>query len=135
MGKDKHVLSTSLILHSFVATGISIKMFPLGNLAEQSIVRYNLILGFGAVSAAALIIYNVYKRYQRNGSLSCVRNWKPVGTVSGLNIYPIKSCHRIDVEEADCGKLGIYNEEFRDRFRDSQTLKLFKLFVVVNISF
>lgn len=86
-------------------------MFPTGSIEQNNIIRYNLILGFGVISAA--VIYTIYKRFQqRNDSNS---DWKPVGIVSGLNIYPVKSCHRIEVEEACCGKLGLHNDEFADR--------------------
>ena len=88
-------------------------MFPTGSIEQNNIIRYNLILGFGVISAA--VIYTIYKRFQqRNDSNS---DWKPVGIVSGLNIYPVKSCHRIEVEEACCGKLGLHNDEFADRFK------------------
>ena len=31
----------------------------------------------------------------------------PVATVSKLYVYPVKSCHRIEVESAECWKRGL----------------------------
>jgi len=87
-------------------------MFPTGLIEQNSLVKHNVILGLGVISAA-FIAYNIYKRFHQRDDSNW--NWKPVGTVSALNIHPIKSCHRIEVKEANCGKLGLYNEEFCDR--------------------
>ncbi|XP_063159830.1 mitochondrial amidoxime reducing component 2 isoform X2 [Candoia aspera] len=40
---------------------------------------------------------------------------KQVGTVSGLFIYPIKSCRGIAVQQAEVAKLGLRNGDLRDR--------------------
>lgn len=87
-------------------------MFPAGVFEQNSIVKNNVIFGVGLISAA-VIIYNIYKRSQRRNDSDST--WKPVGVVTGLNIHPVKSCHRLEVGEANCGKLGLYNEDFVDR--------------------
>ena len=89
-------------------------MFPAGVFEQNSIVKNNVIFGVGLISAA-VIIYNIYKRSQRRNDSDST--WKPVGVVTGLNIHPVKSCHRVEVGEANCGKLGLYNEDFVDRFK------------------
>lgn len=40
---------------------------------------------------------------------------KQVGTVSGLFIYPIKSCKGIAVQQAEVTKLGLRDGDMRDR--------------------
>ena len=35
------------------------------------------------------------------------RYYRPVGVVSGLNVYPIKSCKGITLQEASCLQMGI----------------------------
>nr|XP_056709347.1 mitochondrial amidoxime reducing component 2-like [Euleptes europaea] len=39
-----------------------------------------------------------------------------VGTVSGLYLYPLKSCRRVSVEEAEVSDMGLRKGDLRDRF-------------------
>lgn len=43
------------------------------------------------------------------------RNFKLVGTVSRIYIYPVKSCKGIRLTEAECLKTGMHIPEMRDR--------------------
>ena len=51
---------------------------------------------FGAV-AAGLAYYHQYKKW---------KNWKQVGVVSRLFIYPVKSMKEIEVKSLVCGPLA-----------------------------
>ncbi|XP_015280849.1 PREDICTED: LOW QUALITY PROTEIN: mitochondrial amidoxime reducing component 2-like [Gekko japonicus] len=44
------------------------------------------------------------------------RSLVQVGTVSGLYIYPVKSCRRVSVEDAEATELGLRKGDLRDRF-------------------
>lgn len=36
----------------------------------------------------------------------------PVGKVSKINVYPVKSCHRIEVDTIECGIRGLTNDRY-----------------------
>uniref|UniRef100_A0ACB8GAM1 Uncharacterized protein n=1 Tax=Sphaerodactylus townsendi TaxID=933632 RepID=A0ACB8GAM1_9SAUR len=44
------------------------------------------------------------------------RDVAQVGTVTGLYIYPVKSCQRVSVEEAEVTRMGLRKGDLRDRF-------------------
>lgn len=63
-----------------------------------------LILLAGIVLTGIAFIYRKKKR-----------QWTPVGHVGALVIYPIKSCHGIEVSTAQCTPLGLKSGILRDR--------------------
>lgn len=91
-------------------------------------------IGLGVVTVAAG--YYLYTRMQRRGgslpksAQQCVKEWKAVGKVTNLHIFPIKSCKGIEVEEAEAMHMGLgLNEEIRDRyitFYEVMSLQLIK---------
>ncbi len=84
-------------------------------------------IGLGVVTVAAG--YYLYTRMQRRGgslpnsAQQCVKEWKPVGKVTNLHIFPVKSCKGIEVEEAEAMHMGLgLNEEIRDRYTFSKVM-------------
>lgn len=80
------------------------------------------LLAVGGVAVgllAARAAYQAIKRYGSQDVLTAqhqVQSWQPVGTVAALCIHPIKSCHRIEVEEGECLTLGLSSgTDLRDR--------------------
>ena len=77
-----------------------------------------LAVGLGAALLSAAAAYKLYlksSQWEKKNSKQLVKWWKPVGTVAALNIFPIKSCQGISVEEADCQTLGLTNGPLQDR--------------------
>jgi len=73
-------------------------------------------VGLGAaLSVAAAYKFYCASRRSRLNSKQLVKSWKAVGHVSSLHVYPIKSCHGIQVEEAECQNLGLVHKELQDR--------------------
>ena len=66
---------------------------------------------FYALAGGALLKYGIYYFLYRKKP----KNLKRVATISSLVIYPIKSCHGVEVPEAECTELGLKYGEFRDR--------------------
>lgn len=81
-------------------------------------VRQNVVLavgvGVGLLSAAAA--YKLYaKPSQMKNSKQLVKGWKACGVVSHINMFPIKSCQGIPVDEADAREMGLVSGELQDR--------------------
>ena len=72
-------------------------------------------VGTGAALLAAAAAYKAYKRATYSISSELVKSWKPVAKVTAIHIYPIKSCHGIQVDEAEATTLGLVNGECQDR--------------------
>ena len=49
----------------------------------------------------------VYRNILTNMDSDVEKNFKGVGTVTSLHVYPVKSCKVIDLEEAKCIDTGI----------------------------
>lgn len=76
------------------------------------------IVAFGlgtALTVAAVYRFYCASRKSRLNSKQLVKSWKAVGRVSSLHVYPIKSCHGVQVEEAECQTLGLVHQELQDR--------------------
>lgn len=72
-------------------------------------------VGAGAALLAGAAAYKAYKRASYGTSSELVKSWKPVAKVTAIHIYPIKSCHGIQVDEAEATTLGLINGELQDR--------------------
>ncbi len=85
-----------------------------------------LAVGVGAAAiltaAAAYKLYIKSSQWQKKNSKQLVKGWKAVGTVAALNIFPIKSCQGIPVDEAECMTLGLANGTLQDRFVNLHSL-------------
>jgi cytochrome bd-type quinol oxidase subunit 1 len=82
--------------------------------------KQKVVLAVGIGAAALLGAAAAYKLYKKSNQLKTskqlVKGWKACGVVSQLHIFPIKSCHGIEVEEADAQKMGLVSGELQDRF-------------------
>ncbi|XP_054836315.1 mitochondrial amidoxime reducing component 2-like [Eublepharis macularius] len=65
-----------------------------------------------AGAALALGVAAAWRRRRRQSRQSL----EQVGTVTGLFIYPLKSCRRVSVEDAEVTSLGLRKGDLRDRF-------------------
>lgn len=63
------------------------------------------ILAATAVGAVTVLGMYLYRKRKRNPMPT---EWKSVGKVKGLYMYPLKSGRRIELETADCTEYGIY---------------------------
>lgn len=72
------------------------------------------LLGAGAVVAAGLALWWYHqKRKSPKKRQSKPEDFPvPVGRVANLWVYPLKSGHRLEVEEADCLARGLKNDRF-----------------------
>jgi CRISPR/Cas system-associated protein Csx1 len=82
--------------------------------------RYIAIIGGVAVGLlAARALYQMLKKKNEVDTKTAkylVTKWEPVGKVTSLHIYPIKSCHRVKVDEGYCDVLGLKSGSYlRDR--------------------
>lgn len=73
-------------------------------------------VGAGAALLAAAAAYKNYKERSLKTSKDLVKSWKPVAKVTAIHIYPIKSCHGIQVDEAEVTTLGLASGELQDRY-------------------
>ena len=76
----------------------------------------------GGVAVGLLTARALYKMLKNKRAVDTktakylVTKWEPVGKVSSLYIYPIKSCLRIEVDEGYCDALGLKSgSNLRDR--------------------
>jgi len=77
----------------------------------------------GGTAFAVLAVTVIYRKLIQHWKKTVVESaekmikfWEPVGRISGLTIYPIKSCRGVEVSEADCTLIGLTNgEHLRDR--------------------
>ena len=76
----------------------------------------------GGVAVGLLTARALYKMLKNKRAVDTktakylVTKWEPVGKVSSLYIYPIKSCHRVEVDEGYCDALGLKSgSNLRDR--------------------
>ncbi|XP_046441184.1 mitochondrial amidoxime-reducing component 1-like isoform X1 [Daphnia pulex] len=81
--------------------------------------KQKVVLAVGIGAAALLGAAAAYKLYKKSNQMKTskqlVKGWKACGVVSQLHIFPIKSCHGIEVEEADAQKMGLVSGELQDR--------------------
>lgn len=75
---------------------------------------------FAATTVTALSVLATYL-YQYKKKLKLLEPWQPVGKVTKLCIYPLKSGRKIEVDEAECTEYGLRllpadgSYQFRDR--------------------
>lgn len=73
-----------------------------------------------ATTVTALSVLGTYL-YHYKKKLKLLEPWQPVGKVSKLCIYPLKSGRKIEVNEAECTEYGLRlpqnvgGYQFRDR--------------------
>lgn len=78
-----------------------------------------LAVGVGAAILTAAAAYKAYvksSQKQERKSKQLVKGWNPVGKVTALHVFPIKSCHGVEVVEAQAEAMGLVNGELQDRF-------------------
>ena len=61
--------------------------------------RTQLLVGVSAASAAVIGVF-LWRKWSS-------RSRRKVAEVTQLYVYPIKSCHRIELKESDCNKRGL----------------------------
>lgn len=83
--------------------------------------HFNLILSGHYITAAVATAgaiggvycaYHIYKEYQKP---KLPTEWKEVGTLKDIYVYPIKSCGPIMLNKAECTILGLKDGWLRDR--------------------
>ena len=80
-------------------------------------IKVFLAVGIGAALLGAAVAYKLYmKSKEEKHFRQLVKKWKASGVVSQLHIYPLKSGHGIQVEEAYAHKMGLVHGELQDRF-------------------
>lgn len=93
-----------------------------------------LAVGVGAALISAAAAYKLYKKssqIQGKSSKQLVKGWKPVGRVAALHIFPIKSCHGVEVDEAQAEAMGLVNGELQDRFVYLYKCNFVDIFLIV----
>lgn len=77
-----------------------------------------LALGIGATSIALVVAYRLYNKSSQRAKTEepLIKDWKAVGTVTALNIFPIKSCQGILVNEAEAQPIGLVKDDLKDRY-------------------
>ena len=76
-------------------------------------------LGIGVALGLITIttIYRLFLKMSKRSRFDLPQSWQMVGKVSGLFVYPIKSCHCVQVNEADCEETGLKCSTYlRDRY-------------------
>lgn len=73
-----------------------------------------MLVGLG-IGASALAATSAYYRYKSNKLQTPPSNWKEIGRIEDIYIFPIKSCAPIKLDSAQCDNLGIIEQKIRDR--------------------
>jgi len=63
--------------------------------------RVQLLVGVSAASVAAVVGVFLWRKWNTASSD------RKVAEVTHLYVYPIKSCHRIEVTQSECNKRGL----------------------------
>ncbi|XP_077196079.1 mitochondrial amidoxime reducing component 2-like [Paroedura picta] len=66
--------------------------------------------------AGAALALGVAAAWRRRRQRHAARSLVQVGTVSGLYIYPVKSCRRVSVDDAAVTEMGLCKGDMGDRF-------------------
>ena len=61
--------------------------------------RTQLLVGVSAASVAAVVGVFLWRKWSSSRG--------KVGEVTQLYVYPLKSCHRIELKQSDCNKRGL----------------------------
>ncbi|XP_038104435.1 mitochondrial amidoxime-reducing component 1 isoform X2 [Culex quinquefasciatus] len=75
----------------------------------------NVILAAVGVSVAAVTGYGVYKLVRQYLENTPPKQWRRVGELTDLHVYPIKSCGAIRLTQMDCSTIGPKLGLLRDR--------------------
>ncbi|KAJ0173713.1 hypothetical protein K1T71_010862 [Dendrolimus kikuchii] len=67
-------------------------------------------------TAGVIAGYCAYRYYQETNRVKIPTEWKQVGTLQNLYVYPIKSCGPVILESAECTNMGLRSGWLRDRF-------------------
>ena len=70
------------------------------------------LLAFGLGSAGALALWWLWKGRRQTPDLAAFK--RPVAKVAQICIYPVKSCHRIELPTARCGVRGLKYDRWVD---------------------
>ena len=62
--------------------------------------RTQLLVGVSAASVAAVVGVFLWRKWSSSPR-------EKVGEVTQLYVYPIKSCHRIELKQSECNKRGL----------------------------
>ncbi|CAG9835868.1 unnamed protein product [Diabrotica balteata] len=71
------------------------------------------------VAGAAVLAYLGFQFFQKRKTVKIPTKWEEVGTLSGLYLYPLKSGHRKELNQAECTPLGLKQTE-----QDEKVLQL-----------
>lgn len=71
------------------------------------------------IGAASVVTAFCAYYYQRKKKNQIPKDWKLVGKVSNIYIYPLKSGYRIELNEAQCNDYGM-----TQTYEDSKVLQL-----------
>lgn len=69
-------------------------------------------------SVISISIIAVLWYYRKAKKISVPKKWVPIGKVSELLMYPLKSCYRNNITEAECTQFGF------KQITDEQVYKL-----------
>ncbi|XP_058443011.1 mitochondrial amidoxime reducing component 2-like isoform X2 [Malaya genurostris] len=81
---------------------------------ESSGSRKAIFIAVG-IGATTLLGYAAYRCVKKHLDSLPPKQWRRVGEVTDLNIYPIKSCGSIRVKQIDCSLIGPRIQLLRDR--------------------
>lgn len=102
-----HVLLVSLFL-ILEAYQVVLKIFVMSSQTQY--------ITAAVASAGALAgVYYIYCHYKRS-ERAIPTEWKQVGTLSNIYVYPIKSCGPVILDTAECSLMGLKSGWLRDRF-------------------
>ena len=68
-------------------------------MASQMANRTQLLVGASVASVAVIVGVYLWRKWSSPK--------RKVGEVTQLYVYPIKSCHRIELKESECNKRGL----------------------------
>ncbi len=83
-----------------------------------------------AIGVAIILVTFIIWRYIDGSKL------KPVGHVTGLSIFPVKSTHALQLDEVQCTELGFYEKNIQVYDRSvtllhSQKKQLTPLYIII----
>ncbi|XP_073836925.1 mitochondrial amidoxime reducing component 2-like [Musca autumnalis] len=78
----------------------------------EKVVAFTLV----AVSSASVAFVVYRKNRAAKRKLPCAPEWKQIGTVGEISLYPLRSAAALVVEEAKCTEYGLQLNGVRDRF-------------------
>lgn len=84
-------------------------------MVHNKIFVQNAAVAAGLLTAAVTTLGTYYYLYVKLKKSKFPSEWRAVGEVRKLCIYPFKSGRRLDVDQAECTKRGLMEEEKFDK--------------------